>query len=47
MRAAVGDFVVFDDDEGGEEGEDGGGVEDGVDVCACAFLGGRVCGLED
>lgn len=24
MRATVGDLVVFDDDEGGDEGEDGG-----------------------
>lgn len=47
MGAGVGDFVVFDDDEAGEEGEDGGAVEDGVDVCAGAFLGGGVGGLED
>lgn len=46
MRA-VADFVVFDDDEAGEEGEDGGAVEDGVDVCAGAFLRRGVGGLED
>ncbi len=46
MRA-VAEFVVFDDDEAGEEGEDGGAVEDGVDVCSGAFLGGGVGGLED
>lgn len=43
----MGDFVVLDDDEGGEKGEDGGGVEDGVDVGSCAFLGGGVGGLEE
>lgn len=47
MRAGVGDLVVFDDDQPGEEGEHGGAVEDGVDVCSRAFLGGGVCGLED
>lgn len=47
VRAAVGDFVVFDDDEGGEEREDGGGVEGGVDVGALGFLLGGVGGLEE
>ena len=47
MRTSVGDFVVFDDDESGEEGEGGGGVEDGVDVCSEVFLRGGVRGLEE
>ena len=41
------DFVVFDDDQPREEGEDGGSVEDGVDICALTFLYRGVCGLED
>lgn len=40
------DFVVFDDDQAGEEGEDRGAVEDSVDVCALAFLFRRVGGLQ-
>ena len=32
------DFVVFDDDQPGEEGEDGGAVENSVNICALAFL---------
>lgn len=47
MRARVRDLVVFDDDEAGEEREHGGAVEDGVDVCAGAFLGGGVGRLQD
>ncbi len=47
MRPAVGDFVVFDDDEGGEESEGGSGVEDGVDVGAEVFLRGGVGGLQE
>lgn len=47
MGAGMGEFVVFDDDEAGEEGEGGGGVEDGVDEGALGFLGGGVGWLED
>lgn len=39
VRGGVGEFVVFDYDEGGEEGEGGGAVEEGVVVCCGAFLG--------
>lgn len=45
--AAVGDFVVFDDDEGGEEGEDGGHVEGGVDVGALSLLLGGMGWLKE
>ena len=45
--SAIGDFVVLDDDEAGEEGEDGGDVQDGVDVCALMFLLGGMRRLED
>ena len=47
VRAGVGDLVVFDDDEAGEEGEDGGAVQEGVDGGALAFLGRGVGWLED
>lgn len=45
--AAVGDFVVFDHDEGGDEGEDRGQVEDGVEVGALFLLLGRVGRLQE
>ena len=38
VGGAVGEFVIFDDYECGEEGEDGGAVDDGVDVGAQVFL---------
>lgn len=47
MCPAVGDFVVFDYYERGEKGEDGEGVEEGVDVCAEVFLVGGVRWLEE
>lgn len=47
VLAVVGDFVVFDDDEAGDEGEDAGAVEDGVDAGALLLLLGGVGRLED
>lgn len=47
MSAVVIEFVVLDDDEPGEEGEERGAVEEGVDECALFLLGGGVGGLED
>ncbi len=47
VRARVGDLVVFDDDEGGNEGQNGGQVQDAVDVGTLLFLFGGVCGLEE
>lgn len=47
VGAAVGDFVVFDYDQGSEEGEDGGYVEGGVDVGALFLLLGGVGWLEE
>ena len=41
------DFVVLDDNEATEEGEDGGAVQSGVNVCASPFLGRGVGWLED
>lgn len=45
--AAVSDLVVFDDNEGGNESEDGGQIEDSMDVGALLFLLGGVGGLEE
>lgn len=45
MWGAVGEFVIFDDDQAGDEGEGAGAVEDGVDVSAEFFLLGSVCRL--
>lgn len=47
VRAGVGDLIVFDDDEGGNEGKNGGQVQDAVDVGALLFLFGGVGGLEE
>lgn len=47
VRPAVADLVVFDYHQGGQEGEDGGCVQGGVDVGALPFLLGRVGRLED
>ena len=47
LGRAVAEFVVFDDDECGEEGEGGGAVEGGVDVCGLGFLRGGVRWLEE
>ena len=47
VRAGVGDLIVFDDDEGGNEGQNGGQIQDAVDVGTLLFLFGRVCGLEE
>jgi hypothetical protein len=46
VSAVVGGFVVDDYGEAGEEGEDAEEIEDGVDIGAGGFLGGRVGGLE-
>jgi hypothetical protein len=40
-------FVHLDDDEACGEGGCAEDVEEEVDECACAFLGGGVRGLED
>lgn len=45
--AVVGDLVVFDDDEGGDESENGGQIEHGMDVGALLLLLGGVGGLEE
>lgn len=47
VLAAVGDFVVFDYYEAGDEGEDAGAVEDGVNGGALLFLFGGVGWLQD
>lgn len=47
MLAAVGNFVVFDDDEAGDEGEDTDAIKDGVDIGALLLLFGGVSRLED
>ena len=46
MGAAVRNLVVFDNDETGNEGENGGTIEDGVDIRAVSFLFGRVSRLK-
>lgn len=46
VGAVVGEFVVFDDDEAAQQGQNAGTVEDGVDGGALLFLGGGVRGLE-
>ena len=38
MGIAAGDFVVFDDDQPGDQGQDAGDVQDSMDVCALDFL---------
>lgn len=45
--SATRDFIVLYDNEAGEEGEDGGHVQDGVDVRALVFLFWGVRWLED
>ena len=47
MRAVVEGFVVEDDDQAGEAGEEGEGVEEAVGEGALAFLGGGVRWLQD
>lgn len=47
MCASVGDLVVFDYDQAGQEGQDRSAVKDGVDVSAGTFLLRRVGRLED
>lgn len=47
VNAAVVDFVVFDDDEAGDCGQDGDVVEGGVDVGALFLLFAGVGGLDD
>ena len=47
MGAVVGNLIVFDDDETGDEGENGGAVKHGVDVCTVPLLFGRMGWLED
>ena len=47
MRCSMGELVVFDDNEGGQQGEGGGAVEEGVDVCAGCFLGFAVGWLQE
>lgn len=47
VLAAVGNFVVFDYDEAGDEGQNADAVEDGVDGGALGLLGGGVRGLQD
>ncbi len=47
VQAVVVDLVILDDDEAGEEGEDGGEVEDGVDVGALLLLLGGVGRLQE
>ena len=38
MGAAVADFIVFDDDKGGNKGKDRGQIQDAVDVGTLFFL---------
>ena len=38
MGTAMGDFVVFDNDETSNEGEDRGAIEDCVNVCTVTLL---------
>lgn len=47
VLAAVGNFVVFDYDKAGDESEDAGAIEDGVDVGAFLLLFGGVGWLEE
>lgn len=47
VRAGVGDLIVFNDDEGGNEGQNGGQIQDAVDVGTLLFLLGGMCGLEE
>lgn len=47
MGAIVGKFVIFDDNESGQECEDTGAIKDRVDGGALFFLRGGVGGLED
>lgn len=47
VRAGVGDLIVLDDDESGNEGKNGGQVQDAVDVGALLFLSGGVGGLKE
>ena len=47
MWGAVCELVILNDDEGSKESEDGGPIENCVDVSTCTFLLRRVGGLED
>lgn len=47
MRASVGDLVVLDYYQAGQEGQDRSAIKDGVDVGAGTFLLRRVRRLED
>ena len=47
VEGTMGKFVVLDYDECGEEGENGGAVDDGVYVSADPFLFRGMCRLED
>ena len=47
MGASMGKLVVFDDYEGGEEGQNRSAIDDGVYVGANSFLLRGVRGLED
>ena len=47
MGGSMGKFVVFDDYEGGEEGQNRGAIDDGVYVGADSFLLRGMRGLED
>lgn len=47
MCAIMGDFVVFDDDKAGEEAEDRGAIQYGMQVRALLLLFRRMRGLEN